>query len=51
MCVRLDCPELPSKGSYGIQKGRGDVMDVDGDGCDELVFTYPDEAFVYKASD
>ncbi|MBB27298.1 MAG: hypothetical protein CME25_00105 [Gemmatimonadetes bacterium] len=51
VCVRLDCPELPSKGSYGIQKGRGDVMDVDGDGCDELVFTYPDEAFVYKASD
>ena len=51
VCVRLDCPELPSKGSYGIQKGRGDVMDVDDDGCDELVFTYPEEAFVYKASD
>lgn len=48
-CVALECPELPFKGFYGIQKGQGAVVDVDHDGSDELVFSFPGEALVYKA--
>lgn len=50
-CVPLACPELPAKEFYGFQKGQNAVLDVDNDGRDELVFTFPKETFVYKASD
>ena len=48
-CVALDCPEIPAREFYGVQKGQGSGMDVDGDGRDEIVFTFPEEIFVYKA--
>jgi hypothetical protein len=49
-CVELACPELPRRGSYGIQKGQGAVLDIDGDGRDELVFPFPEATFVYGAA-
>ena len=48
-CVRLECPELPYRGFYGVQKGQGAALDIDGDGLDELVFTFPNATYVYKA--
>ncbi len=48
-CVALDCPELPAKGFYGVQKGQGTVKDIDGDGFDELIFAFPEEVFIYKS--
>jgi len=51
LCVPLDCPELPSKGFYGVLGGRCAVVDVDDDGRDELVFTFPEQTLVYEASD
>jgi len=49
-CVALKCPELPSKGFYGIQTCQTTVLDVDDDEQDELVFMFPSETFVYKSS-
>ena len=49
-CVRLECPELPYRGFYGVQKGQGAAADIDGDGLDELVFTFPDATYVYEAT-
>lgn len=50
-CVPLDCPELPSKGFYGVRDGHAAVLDIDNDGRDELVFSFPEETFVYAAAD
>ena len=48
-CVRLECPELPNRGFYGISGGRPYVFDIDDDGCDELVICYDDQVLVYEA--
>lgn len=48
-CVALACPELPYKGFYGVQKRQGSILDIDDDGRDELVFSFPEATYVYEA--
>ncbi len=50
-CVALACEELPYKGFYGIGSAQSSVLDIDGDDLDELVFTFPEDIFVYKAEE
>ncbi len=47
--VRLECPELPNRGFYGVSDAIPYVIDIDDDGCDELVICYADQVLVYKA--
>lgn len=47
----LDCEELPTRGFYGIQNSQSYVLDIGGDERDELIFTFPDETFVYQAKE